>query len=182
MLDYIRQLNLAQKLVESKAKGNTVLHFCPNISPDTIKRLYTEIHGKSAAKGLSPYSPEWFLTYRGAKHAMLFMKCYEALYNDKWGRDPYRLLDTFRFYLHRCEEVYAEPLFSFDRALVFMTMLDNNDLTVNCCVECGSSFPLQSFWKKGKCQDCAPPGRALPLNLQLRYFDNQILEAPTKTQ
>ena len=50
-----------------------------DLSYERLLRLYKEVQGESRARGMLPFSTDWFMTWQPNIHSSLFLNIYEYL-------------------------------------------------------------------------------------------------------
>jgi len=73
-----RQIQRAIALIKLGARLQ-VLESETDLSYERLLRLYKEVQGESPARGMLPFSTDWFMTWQPNIHSSLFLNMYEYL-------------------------------------------------------------------------------------------------------
>ena len=73
-----KQIQRAIALIKLGARLQ-VLESETDLSYERLLRLYKEVQGESPARGMLPFSTDWFMTWQPNIHASLFLNMYEYL-------------------------------------------------------------------------------------------------------
>ena len=132
------------------------------LSRERLLRLYKEVAGKSPAKGMLPFSTDWFMTWQPSIHSALFFNIYTTLLR---ARDIARvdaLIRAYRLYSEHLQLGSLEPVLSVTRAWRLVKFYEAGMLDSAPCTECGGVFLIQKYDLKRSfvCGLCDMPARA----------------------
>lgn len=135
-----------------------------SLSYERLSRLYREIHGRSAPKGMLPFSVSWFMNWRANVHSSVFYSIYQYLVKHAGMKGVSALIKAYGLYREH-EEIHEEeePILSFTRAWMLLRFMRGGMLQMTPCRECSMSFityahePEQNFI----CPICRPPARVV---------------------
>ncbi|WP_442798701.1 flagellar transcriptional regulator FlhC [Pantoea vagans] len=162
ILDEVYDTQLAIDLISSGARMQ-VLESETSLSRRKLLRLYKEIKGCSPAKGMLPFSPDWFMSWEQNIHSSLFYNIYLYLHKTEKKRPIRSLLKAYRLYSEQCPcEPGEKPVLEFTRAWTLLRFIDCEMLEQIPCSVCGGNFisTQQYVNKTFTCSLCHPPSRA----------------------
>ena len=87
ILTEARQIERAVTLIKLGARLQ-VLESETDLSYERLLRLYKEVQGESPARGMLPFSTDWFMTWQPNIHSSLFLNMYEYLNKTTELEDP----------------------------------------------------------------------------------------------
>jgi flagellar transcriptional activator FlhC len=156
-----REVDRAVELIRLGARLQ-VLESELALSRERLLRLYKEVAGQSPAKGMLPFSTDWFLTWQPATHSALFYNIYREL-----GRAsdfaPVDVL-TKAYKLYREQVLLAElpVVLSVTRAWRLLKFVDAGLLDTTHCGKCHGRFITHKYDLNAKfvCGLCEMPARA----------------------
>lgn len=166
ILDEVYDTHLAMELISSGARMQ-VLESETSLSRRKLLRLYKEIKGCSPAKGMLPFSPDWFMSWEQNIHSSLFYNIYLFLHKKENKRPIDSLLKAYRLYSEQCPcEPDEKPVLEFTRAWTLLRFIECKMLEQITCSVCGGSFIstpryINTFFT---CSLCHPPSRASKKN------------------
>lgn len=129
---------------------------------DHLARLYREVRGVAAPKGMLPSSTDWYMTWRANLHASLFHGIYRFLRNDAGCARLDALIKAYMLYAeHAAAADVALPL-DLTRAWMLVRFVDGAVLELAPCVHCGASFVTyrHALRRHPVCVACRLPARA----------------------
>lgn len=138
-----------------------VLESLTQISREKLSRLYREIKGQSPAKGILPFSTDWFMTWQANIHSSLFANIYHTAYPE--GKiDAQRLASAYHIYLDMIEAIGIEPVLSVTRAWTLLRFMEAELLQRTSCMRCHGLFITHAHEpaKHFVCGMCNMPSRA----------------------
>ncbi|CUR68071.1 flagellar transcriptional regulator FlhC [Achromobacter xylosoxidans] len=142
-----------------------VLEAETSLSHERLARLYREIRGCSAPKGMLPFSVDWFMTWLPNIHSSLFYNVYSFL-NARTGSTGTRaIIDAYRLYLEHAgvdDLAQSEPVLSFTRAWTLVRFFNSGLLQLSVCRQCRGHFIAHAHDPQSHfvCAICRPPPRA----------------------
>ena len=156
-----REIQLAVELIDLGARLQ-VLQEETKLSRERLLKLYKEVRGESPAKGMLPYSTDWFMSWLPNIHSSLFMDIYQFLTSNTEASGVEALIKSYRLYLEQIEISQGEPVLSITRAWFLVRFFEADMLQLTECKECGGHFVLHTneLCKDYVCGICRPPSRA----------------------
>jgi len=156
-----REIQLAVELINLGARLQ-VLQEETKLSRERLLKLYKEVRGESPAKGMLPYSTDWFMSWLPNIHSSLFMDIYQFLTSNTEASGVEALIKSYRLYLEQIEISQGEPVLSITRAWFLVRFFEADMLQLTECKECGGHFVLHTneLCKDYVCGICRPPSRA----------------------
>ncbi len=163
--------SIAIKLIQLGARLQVLTQEL-NISRESLLILYKEANnGESPAKGMLPFSTDWFFTWQPNIHSSLFMAYYRFFDVNASLSDVELLIKSYEMYL---EEVSRHrnydkenPVLSITRAWTMLKMINANKplLILTTCRSCGGNFVTgteesKGYYKEYLCGFCHKPARA----------------------
>lgn len=156
-----REIQIAVELINLGARLQ-VLQEETRVSRERLLKLYKEVKGESPAKGMLPYSTDWFMSWLPNIHSSLFMDIYQYLISNTSVSGVEALIKSYRLYLEQIEVSEGEPALSITRAWFLVRFFDAEMLQLTDCSECGGHFVVHTheLCKNYVCGICRPPSRA----------------------
>jgi flagellar transcriptional activator FlhC len=156
-----REIQIAVELINLGARLQ-VLQEETKVSRERLLKLYKEVKGESPAKGMLPYSTDWFMSWLPNIHSSLFMDIYQYLVKNTRVTGVEALIKSYRLYLEQVEVSQGEPTLSITRAWFLVRFFDAEMLQLTECKECGGHFVVHTQELTGNyvCGICRPPSRA----------------------
>ncbi|MGG2044798.1 FlhC family transcriptional regulator [Burkholderia gladioli] len=143
------------------------------LSKDACTKLHRLELGRSASKGMLPYSTDWYLAWRNNMHASLFLKLYsgmgtggdrELTLNGYTGvfstisKEARQFLSAYKRYRAHVQEAGDEILLSAQRAY-FATQVLGSEMHLAPCPECGQLHLTYTYDLAKVCGNCFVPSR-----------------------
>lgn len=154
------EIQLAIELINLGARLQ-VLESVTGLSRERLLKLYKEVKGESPAKGMLPFSADWFMSWQPNVHASLFVNIhkYLAAHTDLSG--VHALIKSYKLYLEHVNTNGIEPILTLTRAWTLVRFLGPLLETVP-CKRCGGDFVTHRFSlsRSYVCGLCRPPSRA----------------------
>ena len=156
-----QQIQRAIALIKLGARLQ-VLESETDLSYERLLRLYKEVQGESPARGMLPFSTDWFMTWQPNIHASLFLNIYEYLNKTSDLEEIDAIIKGYELYLEQLRTQEIAPLLSITRAWRLVKFVDNGMLTMTKCSKCAGSFVTHphEIAKHFICGLCNPPARA----------------------
>lgn len=156
-----REIQIAVELINLGARLQ-VLQEETAVSRERLIKLYKEVKGESPAKGMLPYSTDWFMSWLPNIHSSLFMDIYQFMVSNTTLSGIDALIKSYRLYLEQIEISQGEPALSITRAWFLVRFFDAKMLQLTECKECGGHFVVHSneLYQDYVCGICRPPSRA----------------------
>lgn len=141
----------AISLIELGARLQVVQTEVP-LSREKLGRLYHEIRGKHAPKGMLPFSLDWFMSPIPNLHASMFYSAYAHMSEHSSNIALDRLIGAYRVYVDQtktCESAIqdaapdafpSDRVLSFTRAWLLVRFFDNRMLQLERCVLCRGAY------------------------------------------
>ena len=139
-----------------------VLEAETNLSYERLSRLYREIKGCSAPKGMLPFSVDWFTSWRARIHSSIFYSIHQFLVEKTPTEGIYALIKAYILYLEHDEVTQSEEaVLSFTRAWMMLKFFNSDMLQMTHCAECAMEFVTHKHVLSGNfvCPTCKPPAR-----------------------
>lgn len=158
-----RKFFLAERMIERGARPPTI-HKLTGLPEVTIRRLYTELLGKSPVRGPSSYSYLWFTEVpKRQLAASLAGTALRHFIADRWNDQPGEFLgeayiDAFDFFKESVKQWrhYGNEI-SFERfASLGSFLAKRNPLDFHTCSRCPRSFVAQIYPQDGIPQTVCP--------------------------
>ncbi|MEJ1959631.1 MAG: flagellar transcriptional regulator FlhC [Nitrosomonadales bacterium] len=155
------EIQIAVELINLGARLQ-VLQEETAVSRERLLKLYKEVKGESPAKGMLPYSTDWFMSWLPNIHSSLFMDIYKFLVSNTNVSGVEALIKGYRLYLEQIEISQGEPVLSITRAWFLIRFFDAKMLQLTGCKECGGHFVVHTneLCSDYICGICRPPSRA----------------------
>lgn len=162
VLEDAQQVRIATDLIELGARLQ-LLQEETSLSRERLLRLYKEVRGESPAKGMLPYSTDWFMSWQPNIHSSLFMDIYQFLIKNAGVEGVQALITAYRLYLDQVEGVEGgEATLSVTRAWFLVRFFSAGMLQMVPCTACGGHFVAHAddLHDHYTCGICRPPARA----------------------
>jgi flagellar transcriptional activator FlhC len=161
ILTEARQISRAVELIKLGARLQ-VLETEIALSRERLLRLYKEVAGKSPAKGMLPFSTDWFMTWQPSIHSALFFNIYRTLLKSSDIARVDALIKAYRLYEEHLQIAGLPAVLSITRAWRLVKFFEAGMLDSAPCTECGGTFVLQKYDLKRSfvCGLCDMPARA----------------------
>jgi len=154
------EIQIAAELITLGARLQ-VLETVTDLSRERLLKLYREIKGESPAKGMLPFSADWFMSWQPNVHSSIFVNIHQylAAHTDLSGVQL--LIKSYRLYLEHVQTNDIEPILTVTRAWTLLRFLGPLLETV-ACKRCGGHFLTHrfDFNQNYVCGLCRPPSRA----------------------
>ena len=154
------EIQVAVELITLGARLQ-VLETVTHLSRERLLKLYREIKGESPAKGMLPFSADWFMSWQPNVHSSIFVNIHQylAAHTDLSGVQL--LIKSYRLYLEHVQTNEIEPILTVTRAWTLLRFLGPLVETV-ACKRCGGNFLTHrfDFNQNYVCGLCRPPSRA----------------------
>ena len=156
-----REIQIAVELINLGARLQ-VLQEETAVSRERLIKLYKEVKGESPAKGMLPYSTDWFMSWLPNIHSSLFMDIHQFMIKHTKLSGVEALIKSYRLYLEQIQISEGEPVLSITRAWFLVRFFDADMLQLTECRECGGHFVVHTneLHKNYVCGICRPPSRA----------------------
>ena len=156
-----REIQIAVELINLGAPPSSLAGETA-VSRERLLKLYKEVKGESPAKGMLPYSTDWFMSWLPNIHSSLFMDIYQFLIANTNVDGVEALIKSYRLYLEQVEISQGEPALSITRAWFLIRFFDAQMLQLTDCKECGGHFVVHTneLCQNYVCGICRPPSRA----------------------
>ncbi len=154
------EIQLAIELIHLGARLQ-VLETETGLSRERLLKLYKEVKGESPAKGMLPFSADWFVSWQPNVHASLYLNIYNYLIAHTDLRGVHALIKAYKLYLEHVQANDQEPILTLTRAWTLGRFLGCLLETVP-CTRCGGHFITHRFEfnRNYVCGLCRPPSRA----------------------
>lgn len=162
ILNEVKDTHIAMELIYCGARIQ-VLENETSLSRRKLLRLYKEIKGCSPAKGMLPFSPDWFMSWEQNIHSSLFYNIYLYLQKMENKRPIELLVKSWRLYSEQCPCAPGKkPVLEFTRAWILLRFIDCGIVEQVSCSICGGKFISSSHYKNSlfTCSLCNTPSRA----------------------
>lgn len=156
-----QQIQRAIALIKLGARLQ-VLESETDLSYERLLRLYKEVQGESPARGMLPFSTDWFMTWQPNIHASLFMAYYRFLGKHTQLSGLEQIIKAYRMYLEQVKRGNMETVLSLTRAWTMVRFFDAGMLQMTRCKTCGGDFVAHAHDPKRDyvCGLCHMPARA----------------------
>lgn len=146
-----------------------VLESETGLSYERLSRLYREIHGCSAPRGMLPFSADWFMNWRANVHSSIFFSIYQFVSNRAGVTGVSALIKAYGLYREH-DEIHEgeEPTLSFTRAWMLLRFMRGGMLQMTKCTSCDMDFVThaQQLECDFVCPVCRPPARVVGMLLK----------------
>ena len=161
ILTEAKQIERAVTLINLGARLQ-VLESETDLSYERLLRLYKEVQGESPARGMLPFSTDWFMTWQPNIHASLFLNIHEYLNKSSELDEIDAVIKAYQLYQEQTTAQGLEALLSVTRAWRLVKFVDNGMLTLTECSKCKGKFVTHphEISKHYICGLCNPPARA----------------------
>jgi flagellar transcriptional activator FlhC len=156
-----RQIQRAIALIKLGARLQ-VLESETDLSYERLLRLYKEVQGESPARGMLPFSTDWFMTWQPNIHSSLFLNIYEYLNKTTELEEIDAIIKAYELYIEQIQAQSLDPLLSVTRAWRLVKFVDAGMVTLTGCSKCRGKFVTHTYELTHNyvCGLCAPPARA----------------------
>lgn len=156
-----REIQIAVELINLGARLQ-VLQEETAVSRERLIKLYKEVKGESPAKGMLPYSTDWFMSWLPNIHSSLFMDLHRFMVSNTTLSGVEALIKSYRLYLEQIQVSQGEPVLSITRAWFLVRFFEADMLQLTACKECGGHFVVHTneLCNNYVCGICRPPSRA----------------------
>ncbi len=171
-----KQIQRAIALIKLGARLQ-VLESETDLSYERLLRLYKEVQGESPARGMLPFSTDWFMTWQPNIHSSLFLNMYEYLDKTSELEEIDGIIKAYELYLEQIRAQGLEPLLSVTRAWRLVKFVDAGMVTLTSCCKCNGKFVTHTFelTKNYVCGLCEPPARAGKGKAQVQTGAQEVL-------
>lgn len=156
-----REIQIAVELINLGARLQ-VLQEETAMSRERLIKLYKEVKGESPAKGMLPYSTDWFMSWLPNIHSSLLMDIHQFMVSNTTLSGVEALIKSYHLYLEQISVSGDEPVLSITRAWFLVRFFDAKMLQLTECKECGGRFVVHTneLYQDYVCGICRPPSRA----------------------
>ncbi len=156
-----QQIQRAIALIKLGARLQ-VLESETDLSYERLLRLYKEVQGESPARGMLPFSTDWFMTWQPNIHSSLFLNIYEYLNKSTELEEIDTIIKAYQLYLEQVGAQQIEPMLSVTRAWRLVKFVDAGMVRLTPCCKCGGKFVTHTYDLNDHyvCGLCEPPARA----------------------
>ena len=156
-----QQIQRAITLIKLGARLQ-VLESETELSYERLLRLYKEVQGASPARGMLPFSTDWFMTWQPNIHSSLFLNIYEYLNKTSEVDEIDAIIKAYELYLEQIKAQGLEAMLSITRAWRLVKFVDAGMVTLTACCKCAGKFVTHTFdlTQDYVCGLCEPPARA----------------------
>lgn len=129
---------------------------------DRLVRLYREVRGVAAPKGLLPSSIDWYMTWLANIHASLFHSIYRFLRNQAGCPRLEALVKAYTLYAEQSDAACCPLPLDLTRAWMLVRFVDAGVLDIARCRDCGAAFITYRYALRRHpvCVACRLPARA----------------------
>ncbi|VWC61071.1 transcriptional activator FlhC [Burkholderia lata] len=129
---------------------------------DRLVRLYREVRGVAAPKGLLPSSIDWYMTWLANLHASLFHSIYRFLRNQAGCPRLEALVKAYTLYAEQGDAACCALPLDLTRAWMLVRFVDAGVLDIARCRDCGAAFITYRYALRRHpvCVACRLPARA----------------------
>lgn len=129
---------------------------------DRLVRLYREVRGVAAPKGLLPSSIDWYMTWFANLHASLFHSIYRFLRNQAGCSRLEALVKAYTLYAEQGDAASCGLPLDLTRAWMLVRFVDAGVLDIARCRDCGAAFITyrHALRRHPVCVACRLPTRA----------------------
>jgi len=176
-----QQIGIAIDLIEMGARIQ-LLQQETSLSRERLLKLYKEVKSESPAKGMLPYSSDWFMSWQPNIHSSMFMDIYLFLVKNAGVEGVQALISAYRLYLDQIQGFESsEPVLSLTRAWLMIRFFKAELLQLVACAECGGHFVnhMNAPHEHYVCGICQPPARAgKTQTAKVQAINNQTIKNP----
>ena len=139
-----------------------VLESETSLSRERLLRLYKEVAGKSPAKGMLPFSTDWFMTWQPSIHSSLFFNIYSSLLKTSDLDPADALIKGYKLYLEHLAVCGLPQVLTLTRAWRLVRFFEAGMLDLTACTSCGGRFVTHKYElaRSFVCGLCDMPARA----------------------
>jgi flagellar transcriptional activator FlhC len=161
LADEAREIDRAVELINLGARM-PLLEAQSTLGRERLLRLYREVQGKSPARGMLPFSTDWFVTWQPNIHSSLFMNVLRYLDKAVALEPVDALIHAYRLYLEHVARIGMPVVLSITRAWRLARFFDAGMLALAPCRKCRAAFVAHAHEQPGGhvCGLCAMPARA----------------------
>jgi flagellar transcriptional activator FlhC len=134
-----REINLAVHLIQLGARLQ-VVESETSLSYERLLRLYKEVQGKSPAKGMLPFSTDWFMAWQPNIHSSLFLNIYEYLNKSSAIDEIDAVIKAYELYVEKIKALGLEHVLTITRAWRLVKFVDARMVQLTPCTCCGGKF------------------------------------------
>src|SRR6266478_4484084 len=156
-----RQIQRAIALIKLGARLQ-VLESETDLSYERLLRLYKEVQGESPAKGMLPFSTDWFMSWQPNIHSSLFFDIYRYFDQHAGIRGIEAVIKAYRLYLEHVKAHGLDCVLKCTRAWSLVRFFNAKLLTTVACTECSGRFVVHAMDLHDNyvCGMCHVPSRA----------------------
>ncbi|HVK93395.1 MAG TPA: flagellar transcriptional regulator FlhC [Noviherbaspirillum sp.] len=158
----VHEIQLAIELIKLGARLQ-LLESETTLSRERLLKLYKELKGASPAKGMLPFSTDWFITWQPNIHSSLFINIYKYLLEHAGISGVEAVIKAYKLYLEQVGvEPDDEPVLSLTRAWTLVRFFESKMLSTACCTKCAGEFVVHNLDLHNDyvCGLCHMPSRA----------------------
>jgi flagellar transcriptional activator FlhC len=158
----VQEIQLAMELIKLGARLQ-LLESETSLSRERLLKLYKEIKGASPAKGMLPFSTDWFITWQPNIHSSLFINIYKYLLEHAGISGVEAVMKAYKLYLEQVgADPDSEPVLSLTRAWTLVRFFESKMLSTASCNKCGGEFVVHNLdlHTDYTCGLCHMPSRA----------------------
>ncbi|MEO7134707.1 MAG: flagellar transcriptional regulator FlhC, partial [Burkholderiales bacterium] len=122
-----------------------VLESETSLSRERLLRLYKEVAGKSPAKGMLPFSTDWFMTWQPSIHSSLFFNIYSSLLKTSDLEPADALIKGYKLYLEHLVVCGLPQVLTLTRAWRLVKFFEAGMLDLTGCTHCGGRFVTHKY-------------------------------------
>ena len=161
ILNESREVQRAVELIRLDARLQ-VLEAEIDLSRERLLRLYKEVAGRSPAKGMLPFSTDWFMTWQPATHSSLFFNIYTTIGQATGIERVDALTKAYKLYLEHLAACGMPQVLSITRAWRLIKFFEAGMLDTAQCTRCTGRFITHKYELKHAfvCGLCDMPARA----------------------
>lgn len=135
------------------------------LSRERLAKLYRELQGCAAPKGMLPFSVDWYMTWMPNIHSSMFYGIYRFLARETHLEGVRLTVRAYRLYRNQvaCQtHGVGTPTLSFTRAWMLIRFFESRMLQLSSCTQCKGEFVAHAHAIRHNymCAICRPPPRA----------------------
>ena len=135
------------------------------LSRERLAKLYRELQGCAAPKGMLPFSVDWYMTWMPNIHSSMFYSIYRFLARETRLEGVRLTVQAYRLYRNQvaCQtQGNGNPTLSFTRAWMLVRFFESKMLQLSACTQCDGEFVAHAHAIRHNyvCAICRPPPRA----------------------
>lgn len=135
------------------------------LSRERLAKLYRELQGCAAPKGMLPFSIDWYMTWMPNIHSSMFYSIYRFLARETNLEGVRLMVQAYRLYRDQvaCHTTATTTLIlSFTRAWMLVRFFESKMLQLSACIHCHGEFVAHAHAIRHNyvCAICRPPPRA----------------------